>query len=43
MRGLALRLNIEPRQQPSRPDPWPATRAELTDLLDRPTTHRLDD
>ncbi len=35
MRGLALRLSIEPRQRPRKPDPWPATRAELSHLLDR--------
>lgn len=40
MRGLALRLSIEPRRQPTKRDPWPATRAELVHLLDRPTTDR---
>lgn len=35
MRGLALALNIEPREQPIKTDPWPATRRELTELLDR--------
>jgi AcrR family transcriptional regulator len=35
MRGLALALNIEPRESPLKTDPWPATRRELTQLLDR--------
>lgn len=35
MRGLALTLTIQPRATPLRHDPWPATRAELTALLDR--------
>jgi hypothetical protein len=35
MRGLALALNIEPRDRPVKTDPWPATRRELTELLDR--------
>ncbi|MFF2550051.1 TetR family transcriptional regulator [Nocardia sp. NPDC058058] len=35
MRGLALTLTIQPRPAQPRRDPWPATRAELTALLDR--------
>lgn len=35
MRGLALALAIQPRPESVRRDPWPATRAELTALLDR--------
>jgi len=42
MRGLALRLTIEPRQQSATSDPWPSTRAELTYLLDRRSTHEGD-
>lgn len=34
MRGLALGLRIEPRPSTATTDPWPATRTELTRLLD---------
>jgi len=36
MRGLALRLSIEPRETPTVADPWPATRTELTAMINRP-------
>ena len=35
MRGLALKLTIQPRTTPIQRDPWPALRRELTHLLDR--------
>jgi AcrR family transcriptional regulator len=36
LRGLALQLAIEPRESAPTTDPWPATREELTAMIDRP-------
>jgi AcrR family transcriptional regulator len=36
MRGLALSLAIEPRASEPVRDPWPATRRELTAMINRP-------